>query len=190
VTPDLESETLTFTPDVAGNYFVNLAVRSDASGLDGCFTDGATLAATATLETSYRFELSWDTSDDFDIHLLRSNAAGSFVGAEDGPNDCHRGNPTPDWGVSGDFSDDPAFLGDVQTGPGTETITLPALESGRSYRVTAFFFAARSLPPNGLTLAVYENDVFIDRYSVNALAQGAFYDIIELDEGGITDLTD
>lgn len=190
VTPDLESETLTFTPDVAGAYFVNLAVRSETSGLDGCFSDGATLTAASSVSVSYRFELSWDTSDDVDIHLLRSGTTGSFAGAEGGPNDCHWANESPDWGVAGASDDDPEFLGDVQMGPGTETITLPSLEEGRSYRLTAFFFTARELPPSELSLAVFEDDVLVGRFAVDAFVQGTYYDIVDIDADGITDLTD
>lgn len=74
------------------------------------------------------FEIWLNSSDgtsDFDLHVVAPSGA-----LFDAPDDVCACNPRPDWGTTGDLTDDPRF-GDDVTGIGTETVKFSAVSFGR-----------------------------------------------------------
>ena len=73
-----------------------------------------------------QIKLSWDSNlTDVDSHLLAPN--GAFFDCD---SDCHFGNPSPDWGVQGDWDDDPFLDVDDVDGNGPEHINMTEPQPG------------------------------------------------------------
>lgn len=122
------------TIDAAGAYDLALTVTDAA----GCASPTARATALAQTAEALRFELFWDNLDsDLDLHLVPEG--GDFFG----PLDCHfaEGQLAPDWGVSGDASDDPRLTRDALSGYGPEVISFPDPASG-TYRALVHYFSA------------------------------------------------
>lgn len=80
-------------------------------------------------------KLSWDTDQtDVDSHLLMPG--GAFF---DCYSDCHFGNPQPDWGVQGDWIDDPFLDVDDVDGYGPEHINISEPQPG-TYRFIVHYY--------------------------------------------------
>lgn len=89
-----------------------------------------------TTDTAIALDLQWTSNGtDVDLHLVRSG--GTFF---ESPGDCYYGNDTPDWGVSGDSTDDPFLDVDDINGYGPEKINLSTAAAGR-YDVYAHYFS-------------------------------------------------
>jgi hypothetical protein len=77
-------------------------------------------------ELELTIKLSWDTdSTDVDSHLIQPG--GSFF---DCATDCHFGNPSPDWGIAGDWKDDPFLDVDDVDGFGPEHTNISVPQPG------------------------------------------------------------
>lgn len=75
-------------------------------------------------------DVTWDQDADLDLHLLAPAAARDPAAAYfDLDLDCWWRSPSPDWGVPGDSSDNPALVVDGQT-RGPETIALGSPATG------------------------------------------------------------
>ena len=112
-------------PLFCGDQLVKLAWRNDA-GTAGVVLTPTTGSCSAN---SLRITLTWDDlGDDFELHLVR--AGGTINDRTDdgsGSNDCTWNTcirAMPDWGVSGDPSDDPVKDIDDTGSYGPENITL------------------------------------------------------------------
>ncbi len=80
-----------------------------------------------TTETAIALNLQWTSNGtDVDLHLVQTG--GAFY---ESPGDCYYGNKTPDWGVSGDTTDDPFLDVDDVSGYGPEKINLSTAAPGR-----------------------------------------------------------
>lgn len=66
-----------------------------------------------------------EPSSDFDLHVV--SPGGTLF---DAPGDVCACNPRPEWGTTGDLTDDPRF-GDDASGLGTETVRFTAIPFGR-----------------------------------------------------------
>jgi hypothetical protein len=72
-----------------------------------------------------KIDLQWDlTGVDLDLHLI--GPEGEYFGESD----CFYGNPSPDWGVEGDSTDNPNLAIDDEGSNLTETILLERPEQG------------------------------------------------------------
>ena len=138
IEPDLESDWLTLTPTVPGYYSITLRVHSRLTGIDSCNEDKWTIVAHPG-DPQVDIVLTWNNWANLDLHVIRSNADGTFGdwGRDEAfqPEDAYWDNLTPDWGVSGDLTDNPWFFGDDTNGWGPEHTVIPTLEADRSYRV-------------------------------------------------------
>jgi hypothetical protein len=112
---DPTSATPGFTADTLGTYVVGLTV-TDADGLES--TNPAAVAIRVLPWVDLEVALTWDREVDADLHLLAPG------GAYWGDGDCFFGDPTPDWGVPLDVTDDPALSADVDANGGPESIAL------------------------------------------------------------------
>lgn len=111
---DADRASAGFFADLAGPYVFGLTVRNDAGLWDP--TPDA-LVVTAVPRDGFYVELSWDASNDLDLHLLTGDAV-LF-----GPSDCSFCNMAPSWGESG-TEDDPSLDWDAIFGFGPETVTI------------------------------------------------------------------
>ena len=87
-------------------------------------------------EIGLTIRLSWDTNEtDVDSHLLAPSAA--FFDCD---MDCHFGNPSPDWGLQGDWTDDPFLDVDDVDGYGPENTNVSEPSAG-AYRFFVHYYA-------------------------------------------------
>lgn len=121
---------VSFVPDVAGSYRVELLV---VDSLDLQSTLAAIVLVEARPRHALRATVSWQSGGDVDLHLV-APASDLFASG-----DCYFENPQPDFGTTGISDDDPALLDDAQQAPGSEEIVLIAPAAGR-YRLYAHYF--------------------------------------------------
>ncbi len=82
-------------------------------------------------EIDIHVRLSWDTDGtDVDMHMLDMPGGKMWCNS-----DVFFSNPDPDWGVAGDFVDDPFLDVDDVDGYGPENINLEKAQDGHSYKV-------------------------------------------------------
>lgn len=102
--------------DIAGHYTVQLLVENTV----GIYSEIKSCTFEAIPADQIHVELVWNTNDsDLDLHLVRS---GSEV--YDVPGDACYCNQEPDWGVSGEKTDDASLDLDDQWGMGPENINI------------------------------------------------------------------
>jgi hypothetical protein len=141
---------MTLDPDLPGEYEVELTV-TDAAGAKA----GVPARARIVAEPAQKLlvEMFWDNAHtDVDLHFLRTQE--TAIGAV--PDDCHYANATPDWGISGDATDDPSFLRDALTGYGPEVVGYDNPASGK-YRVLIELrnTLGSATPSSGITVRIY-----------------------------------
>ena len=112
---------VTYTPLLAGPDFGNFVFHTDDPATPQAQLDVTGNGVQPPVEEiGLRIKLSWDSNDtDVDSHLIRPG--GSFFDCE---SDCHFGNPSPDWGIKGDWKDDPFLDVDDVDGFGPEYINI------------------------------------------------------------------
>ncbi len=149
-----------FTPDVAGDYVVELNVSDPNSGAPSCGAAQLEITALADLP-EVLVELEWAADHDLDLHVLRDDGNGNFPRFNDPDDDLHFGALWLDWGVTNDRTDDGYHLGDDRDGDGPETAAIAKLEAGRTYRVVAHFESADGFQPT-----VFNTTLSINRRSM------------------------
>ena len=81
-------------------------------------------------------QVEWDSDEtDVDTHVLLLPGQGLFCG-----NDCYFSNPEPDWGVMGDWQDDPFLDTDDVDGYGPENVNIEKGINGMTYRVVLHYW--------------------------------------------------
>jgi hypothetical protein len=117
-----ESGEPTFSSDLVGSYIATLVV-TDSDQLTSQ-NYAATLIEVRPYE-NLTVEANWDViGADVDLHVIAPN--GSYYGE----GDCFFGNPSPDWGLSGDPADDPQLLIDDEGAESREQVELLYPEEG------------------------------------------------------------
>lgn len=118
---------VTYTPQLAGadaGYFV--LQTDDATTPNMQLDVSAVGVSPPPEEIGLAIRLSWDTDEtDVDSHFIAPG--GSFFHCD---LDCHYQNPSPDWGVQGDWSDDPFLDVDDVDGYGPENVNISAPQPG------------------------------------------------------------
>jgi hypothetical protein len=111
--------------------------------------------------TAISIILRWSTNGtDVDLHLLRPN------GMEFDTSDCYYANPSPDWGVASDMSDNPYLDVDDVDGFGPETINLSQTANGQ-YRVLLHYYSDHFQGPTNATVEVYVAGNLVGTYNRN-----------------------
>jgi hypothetical protein len=161
--PDTD-RTTTFTPDVAGDYTLELSVTDD----DG-HTASCRVLIRALPDEGLRVEMYWngppdrscDTyagldcdPSDLDLHLLRPGSERWF----DSVGDCHWVNCAPgrtvDWGTAGDPTDNPRLDLDDQEGFGPENINVDVPVPG-VYRLAVDFWGHDGRRDAAVVVSIY-----------------------------------
>jgi len=131
---DITAPRPTFFADLAGDYVFDLTVQNE-SGLWDSTPDQ--VVVTALPLDGFYVELSWDNTNDLDLHLSQDGAA--FYGRQD-VSWC---NPNPNWGDAGS-ADDPSLDWDAVFGYGPETITIDEPWDG-VYNVRVHYYGENEL---------------------------------------------
>jgi hypothetical protein len=106
-----------FSADTVGIYQLDLMVI-DEEGQPS--VNPASTVVEILPWTDMELVLTWDRPKvDLDLHLLAPE------GAYFEDSDCFYGNPTPDWGVEGDSTDDPELINDNEGTGAPEVIRFP-----------------------------------------------------------------
>ena len=112
---------VTYSPKLAGADSGTYEFHTDDPGQPVAHLDVSGLGVEPPPEEiGLTIKISWDADQcDVDSHLLMPG--GAFFDCD---SDCHYGNPSPDWGVQGDWSDDPFLDVDDVDGYGPEHINI------------------------------------------------------------------
>ena len=147
---DAAAETTSVFVDAAGDWRVSLTVENSV----GIVSAPAECAFSSVPGEVIYVEMTWNTGNsDLDLHLRQDGA-----GFAEYDGDCCWCNPNPDWGVSGDLSDDPDLSLDNTVGYGPESITLAGPEE-MDYTITAHYFADNGGATTTATVKVYVDGV-------------------------------
>ena len=135
--------TVTFTPDIVGEYRMELTVWDDDGNQGTC-----EFSVLATPGEGLRVELVWNPPEspmdhsDVDLHLLHQNGPAWFHETYD----CYYTNCDSaygynlDWDVPNDLSDNPRLDLDDTDGFGPENINIDDPVPGHSYRVGVHYY--------------------------------------------------
>jgi hypothetical protein len=128
---------VTFTPGRAGLYRGNFVVRTNVANNSSIRVNlSATAEAPPLSEQDIHVKLTWNTNNtDVDLHMLEMPGGRLFC-----PSDCYFSNPEPDWGVPGDWEDNPFLDRDIVSGYGPENINLQRATDGKSYKIVLHYW--------------------------------------------------
>ncbi len=126
-----------FTPDLVGDYTLELTVRDPAGQSSTC-----QMHITANPRGGLWVESFWDLSDDIDLHLLHPSGGAASVAASwmRAPWDCYFGNLRPSWDVAG-TRDDPSLDRDDIPGTGPENIRIDDPVVGNAYAIGLHWYS-------------------------------------------------
>ena len=145
--------TALFFVDLAGNYEIELRVFDNLGQVSCDPNSAARVVVEAIPEKDLHVQLVWSTPEDpdesdqsgtdVDLHVRHERGGNQWSEAA-GDWDCYFLNPEPDWGVEGDFADNPTLDIDDTNGAGPENINLARPENGVVYDVAALYYRAQS----------------------------------------------
>jgi hypothetical protein len=166
----------TFFADLAGDYVFELTVQNE----DGVWDSTPdTVVITALPLDGFYVELSWDNTNDLDLHLLQGGAA--LFGAQDA---CFC-NDNPDWGDPGQL-DNPSLDADAIDGWGPETITIDEPWSG-VYNVQVHYYGEDGNPtcrgacaPSVATVNIYLGGVLAASFEQLLDEQGQVWNVADI----------
>lgn len=173
--PESATTEMTLDPMVPGQYEVQLDV-TDSTGAKSC--QPARAAVIASPAQKLLVEMFWDNSaTDIDLHVLRNNQSLLFTA----PDDCFYQNRTPDWGISGDTTDDPELVRDALTGYGPEVFGY-VNPIDTTYRVLAVFENEHLAmnPSSRVTVRVYLFGVLEAEVSRTLERGGAIWEVADV----------
>jgi hypothetical protein len=174
--------------DLAGEYVFELTVMNEKGVWDST-PDKVRIEATPL--DGFYVELSWDSTPDLDIHLLRSGSALFSQG------DCSYCNMSPNWGVAG-TADNPSLDWDAIDGFGPETITIDA-PAADTYTVGVHYYGEGGFPsctggcaPATATVNIYISGVLAASFQQNFGQQGQIWQVASIDwpSGQVTEIAD
>ena len=175
ITPqDAATASMTLDAALPGQYEVQLEV-TDALGAKSLTP--ARLTVVAAPAQKLLVELFWDNAvTDLDLHV--TNAPTTLLGSM---GDCHYANKTPDWGLVGDSTDDPAYLRDALTGYGPEVFGY-VNPVDATYRVHVVLASAhlQSLPTSNATVRVYQYGVLKGEFKKTLDSEGQAWPVVDI----------
>ncbi|MEZ4462912.1 MAG: choice-of-anchor D domain-containing protein [bacterium] len=128
---------ITYAPRRAGLDSGFFLVRNDDPSNSAARVNvSGTSEAPPIADQDIHVEVEWDSNDtDVDTHMLLLPGQGLFC-----DNDCYFSNPEPDWGVQGDWLDDPFLDRDDVDGYGPENINIAKGINNQTYRVVLHYW--------------------------------------------------
>lgn len=173
--PDQATTQMTLDATVPGAYEVQLDV-TDATGAKSCTPAKATLVASPAQKLLV--ELFWDNAGtDLDLHVLRNPMA--LLNTV--PDDCFYQNRTPDWGMTGDSTDDPALVRDALTGYGPEVFGYVNPVDG-TYRLAVVYEneLLSPMPSSRVTVRVYLFGILKAEASKTLEHRGDTWEVVDI----------
>ncbi len=174
--PEQPLTRMTLDASLPGEYVVELQV-TDAEGAKSLTVARASIVSAPAQQLLV--EMFWNnTVTDIDLHFLKTphTQVGNI------PNDCHRINKRPDWGVLGDDTDDPEFLSDALTGYGPEVVGYVNPPDNHTFRVVAEYanehFATN--PASEVTVRVYVRGKLEFEGKRTLTAAGQFWGVADI----------
>jgi hypothetical protein len=173
---------------LSGTYVVELNVWNEL-GVKSCEPARMTMASVS--DEDIHIQLVWSTPDDpnetddvgsdVDLHLLHPNANDNWNLP---PWDCFWQNKTPNWGASGDSSDDPSLDIDDIDGAGPENINLDNPEAGASYKVGVYYFSEDNFGRSYATIRIYIGGVLAHEAERKPMDNQEFWHVANIDWPG------
>ncbi|MEM1348570.1 MAG: hypothetical protein AAGI01_08455 [Myxococcota bacterium] len=188
VQDEKEAARARFTPDVLGDYIIEIGA-SDTAGTPMC-SPRARAFVTAIDDPSFeamRVELTWETTQDpdlndefgadLDLHVLhplgRWNEAPWSISWE---------NPTADWGSRSDPRDDPELIRQDDDGEGPEIIRAVRLSDAGTYRVGVFYYDDNGYGASSATLRLYlDGRLTVDIRNRTLASEDIFWDVLSFE---------
>ncbi|MFO0749769.1 MAG: choice-of-anchor D domain-containing protein [Myxococcota bacterium] len=140
-------------------------------------------------ELGLHIKIAWNTDDtDEDSHLIMPG--GTFF---DCFSDCYFGNPSPDWGTTGDWHDDPFLDVDDVDGYGPENINISTPQPG-TYTFKVHYYADShqgGSKPSDTTVEIWSYGTLLQSFGPTSTAStGWTWDVFTIDwpSGHITTL--
>jgi hypothetical protein len=174
--PEQAVTEMTLDPQIPGEYVVELNVVDGAGAKNLAPARASIIAAPAQ---DLLVEMFWTNSvPDIDLHFLRSPQ----TTLEAIPDDCFFQNPTPDWGLAGDPTDDPELVRDALVGFGPEVLGYAEPAPG-TYRVVAKYFNDHLAddPAVEVTVRIYEFGVVKFERSRVLSAEGEVWNVADIE---------
>ena len=142
-----------FFVDLAGRYVIELEVY-DSLDLKSCEPKAvAQVVIEAIPDKDLHIQLVWSTPEDpdetdqfgtdVDLHFKHENSGNRWANSA-GDWDCSFSNPNPEWGIEGEFRDNPILDIDDTNGAGPENVNLDLPEINKQYEVGAIYFRSES----------------------------------------------
>lgn len=171
--PTPGAPSVTFQPNVAGNYVFRLRVWNTA-GKESCFAAEKTVVVLP--DEAIHVELLWNTpgdknqSDegpeagaDMDLHFAHAYASGLDFDGDGQPDpwfdpqyDCFWFNKAPEWGSwDPNVDDNPSLDRDDTDGAGPENLNLTLPEDGLTYAVGVHYFDHHGKGPSQADVRIY-----------------------------------
>lgn len=133
-------------------------------------------------QTDIAIEVTWDRNDtDIDTHFIRPG--GSFNGS---PGDCYYLNLSPDWGMSGDPTDDPYLDYDDVDGYGPESLNFAGPVTG-TYRLVVHYYSDHGNGPTNVTVKVWLNGTLAWTSAPKNVAHHQRWDVVDIAWDASTD---
>jgi hypothetical protein len=177
-----------------GTYRIELKAFGETASGEVCMdTDVVTVQAVPADDLF--IQLTWDTPNDpdqtdshgadLDLHYLHPN--GRFGQP---PWDIFWPNPTSDWGVEGDSTDDPNLDIDDTDGAGPENISHNGLELV-DYEIGVYLTNHEDFGPSFATVRVFHNgQLVLERENRRMEDLGAFWHVTKINGSGVVDPID
>jgi len=165
LTPRSDIPDPSLTTNVAGEYVVELKVYDNEDTVS-C-GDPERITIEAIPDDDMLGQLTWDTpgdpdetdnsGTDLDLHMVNSDfpTQDADWAWNQSPYDVYWDNPTEDWGIQGDPSDDPQLDRDDRDGAGPENISLDNPKAGKLYKYGVYYYRDNGFGESYATLRIY-----------------------------------
>lgn len=160
------SPTVTFMPDIVGEYRMRLTVVDDDGMVDTCEFSVFALGEGLRVEIFWNPPESPTDDSDVDLHLLHPYAPAWFDTQTD--LDCYYTNCNVSsgyqlhWDVPNNSSDDPRLDLDDTNGYGPENINIDAPVAGHQYKVGVHYFSSHGQGPASVYVKIYCGTISIN----------------------------
>lgn len=148
------SPTVSFTPDIVGEYEMRLTVVDDDGMTDTCEFSVFALGEGLRVEIFWNPPESAADTTDVDLHLLHPTATAWFTNQ----GDCYYANCQGgglSWDVPSDPGDDPRLDLDDTNGYGPENINIDDPVVGHQYKVGVHYFSDDGQGPAAVYVKIY-----------------------------------
>lgn len=174
---------ITFAPRRAGLANGFFLVRNDDPSNSSARVNVSGISqAPPIADQDIHIKVEWDSNNtDVDTHVLLLPGTGLFC-----DNDCYFQNAEPDWGVQGDWADDPFLDVDDVDGYGPENVNIERGIDGKTYRVVLHYWRdshdTSGSSPSNATVKLYIQGNLIQTWGPKYLGStGDTWNVFEID---------